>query len=195
MKGVTVDDMLFFPTSDDLFWEHMHAHKRYALSQEQYEKEWSAWLRIYLFGDKDSVTKTSEPRLTGDPSLSLSSTFQSANTMAAVPPVFIESKPHDSHQCSICFKEYPRVAGAEGCENRHLQIKPYVCTRRCGNKNWYVAKYLTIIYYWVTDRDETVLEHLQRPRNGTDTTARQSQRRSAVNRGKSSTCHVAGLLC
>ncbi|PVF91884.1 hypothetical protein CPB86DRAFT_846246 [Serendipita vermifera] len=146
-----IDKILSFPTFEDIFWERMHASKRYELSQEEYEKEWSTLLKIYLFGDISTINEAFESPLTEDP-----------------------------NQCSICLKVYPRIAGAEGCENRHLGKKPYVCTRKCGNKNWCD---ITDSYLPVTsdaDSDEVARERLQQPRNGRDTIVRQSQRRSAV---------------
>ncbi|PVF91882.1 hypothetical protein CPB86DRAFT_802481, partial [Serendipita vermifera] len=155
----TIDDTSHIPDLDDLFWEYMHARKRYALNPEEYEKEWSAWLRIYLFGDSDAVNKSSKPCPIGGSSLLLGSvSSQPANIEPHSRSLALQFKSRDTCHCSICFKEYPRVAGAQGCKNRHLQIKPYVCTKKCGNENW----------------DEAAREPLQRSRNGTDMTARQS---------------------
>jgi hypothetical protein len=43
------------------------------------------------------------------------------------------------HPCDQCDKVYPRRALAEGCQNRHQNRKPFHCTKRCGNSDWYTA--------------------------------------------------------
>ncbi|PVG04029.1 hypothetical protein CPB86DRAFT_197996 [Serendipita vermifera] len=129
------DDTLI-PSLDDLFWEYMNTHKRYALSQDEYEKEWSIWLRIYLFGNSLAMTKASASHSAGDPSLPLSlAPTQPTKTGHSPLSFFRQPDLHGPRQCTICLREYPRIAGAKGCENRHLRIKPYVCTKRCGNEN------------------------------------------------------------
>jgi hypothetical protein len=41
-----------------------------------------------------------------------------------------------THLCYQCGKGFSRRVSAEGCENRHLNIKPFQCERRCGDPNW-----------------------------------------------------------
>ncbi|PVG04078.1 hypothetical protein CPB86DRAFT_200545 [Serendipita vermifera] len=49
--------------------------------------------------------------------------------------VTTQSSPDKPCQCRICGKWYHRKAGAYGCQNQHLNIKPYLCTKKCGDPN------------------------------------------------------------
>jgi hypothetical protein len=40
------------------------------------------------------------------------------------------------HPCQQCDKVYHRRALAEGCENRHQNLRPFHCEKRCGDPNW-----------------------------------------------------------
>jgi hypothetical protein len=40
-------------------------------------------------------------------------------------------------KCSICLKPCLRRARAEACENRHTGATPYICSKACGNVEWY----------------------------------------------------------
>ena len=40
-------------------------------------------------------------------------------------------------KCSICLKPFLRRARAEACENRHTGAMPYICSKACGNVEWY----------------------------------------------------------
>jgi hypothetical protein len=41
-----------------------------------------------------------------------------------------------THPCHQCGKRFARRALAEGCQNRHLNLKPFLCRKRCGDTNW-----------------------------------------------------------
>jgi hypothetical protein len=41
------------------------------------------------------------------------------------------------HPCCWCGKLYTRPGLAEGCENRHQNLRPYRCEKGCGDPNWY----------------------------------------------------------
>jgi hypothetical protein len=43
------------------------------------------------------------------------------------------------HSCARCGKLYHRRALAQGCENRHQNLRPFPCTKRCGDQNWYAT--------------------------------------------------------
>ncbi|CAG8620451.1 5987_t:CDS:2, partial [Acaulospora colombiana] len=166
------------PGLDDLFWEHMYSVERYALSQEEYEAEFSAWLRSYLFSDSITTEIATEVPISyvthaeaeDPPHLPDSHLFNPAS-----PPIMTNIEHNTkSHLCKICSKAFHRVTGAKGCENRHRRVKPYACTKKCGDKNWYGRVSLLTR----TDTDDTARGHLQRPRNGADTIVRWKQRRS-----------------
>jgi hypothetical protein len=43
------------------------------------------------------------------------------------------------HPCHQCGKTFARRELAEGCENRHQNLRPLSCTKQCGESNWYVS--------------------------------------------------------
>jgi hypothetical protein len=79
-----------------------------------------------------SVVTPSSPR---PPSLSNPITLD-RNSVSPRHELNDSNKPHT---CSGCGKAFHRKARAEGCENRHRDLRPYTCTKQCGNPNWYVT--------------------------------------------------------
>jgi hypothetical protein len=123
----------------------MHTRKRYALSQEEYEREWSIWFRSYLFGESSTsealMERPTSPLHNADErSPHFSPTSPQSQSPDVGSPTNALTTHYDvakSYQCTVCFKAYPRMALAEGCKNRHCQAKPYICTKKCGDENWY----------------------------------------------------------
>jgi hypothetical protein len=44
-----------------------------------------------------------------------------------------------THPCHQCGRAFTRRELAEGCENRHQNLRPFLCTKHCGDNNWYVT--------------------------------------------------------
>jgi hypothetical protein len=76
--------------------------------------------------------------------------FLSPSMSSTIPPVGAVSLPNISpsinprrtkkkHLCSQCGRAFTRRELAEGCENRHQKLRPFSCTKRCGDLNWYVT--------------------------------------------------------
>jgi hypothetical protein len=41
-----------------------------------------------------------------------------------------------NHPCRQCGKAFTRRELAGGCENRHQNLRPFLCTKHCGDPNW-----------------------------------------------------------
>jgi hypothetical protein len=46
-----------------------------------------------------------------------------------------------TYPCRQCGKLFRRRALAEGCENRHQNLRPFPCTKHCGDLNWYEPRF------------------------------------------------------
>jgi hypothetical protein len=135
--------MSWIPTLDDLFWEYMYAHNRDALTQEEYEIEWSKWFWSYFVDENPTMMGTAIPchpnANASRPLPSLDLQHSQLSNLGHSYPSTSQGDFNKPHQCSFCAKVYPRVASAKGCENRHRHIKPYTCTKKCGDESWYEA--------------------------------------------------------
>jgi hypothetical protein len=40
------------------------------------------------------------------------------------------------YSCMICGRKYIRQSRAEACHRGHINAKPFVCTKKCGDINW-----------------------------------------------------------
>ncbi|PVG03775.1 hypothetical protein CPB86DRAFT_778880 [Serendipita vermifera] len=66
------------------------------------------------------------------------------STMPPVPTVPMNQSAFSStmrrttkvHPCQQCHKPFHRRALAEACENRHNNLRPFHCTKQCGDPNW-----------------------------------------------------------
>jgi hypothetical protein len=75
------------------------------------------------------------------------------------------------HPCHQCGKTYTRRALAEGCENRHQDLRPFSCTKRCSNQNWYGIYFLPRQLCDQRCRLLSVPGRLQARKSGTGTTS------------------------
>jgi hypothetical protein len=87
------------------------------------------------------------------------------------------------HPCHQCSKTYTRRALAEGCENRHQNLRPFSCTRRCGNQSWYEIYFFPRYLCDQRCRLLSVPGSLQARKSGTGTTAPLHRNRSLVASG------------
>ena len=65
-------------------------------------------------------------------------------TLPEVPiqsPIVPQSRKR-TFECPTCRKTFDRKSRLEGCQNRHLGVKPYECLSHCGLSGWYVADFL-----------------------------------------------------
>jgi hypothetical protein len=76
--------------------------------------------------------------------------FLSPSTSSTIPPVGAVSLPNippstnprrtkKNHPCAQCGRAFTRRELAEGCRNRHQKLRPFSCTKQCGDLNWYIA--------------------------------------------------------
>jgi hypothetical protein len=83
------------------------------------------------------------PNSSPDPSLEFLEFYYPTDSSSAAPStstlVTNQSSPDKPCQCRICGKWFHRKAGAYGCQNQHLNVRPYLCTKKCGDPNWCVA--------------------------------------------------------
>jgi hypothetical protein len=86
------------------------------------------------------------------------------------------------HQCCWCGKLYARPGLAEGCKNRHKNLRPYRCQKGCGDPNWYVVYFS--LRWTVTDIFAQVRGHSPAGKSGAGTIVLWRRKRSLVPSGQ-----------